>query len=101
MADLIIRQIEHDQERSRFRVEVIEGTSRTIHEVTLSEKDYQKLTRGKWTPKECIQAAFEFLLAREDKEAILTEFDVSVIPKFFPEFRKELPKLLPKKAKAQ
>jgi hypothetical protein len=99
MADLIIRQIEHNKECSRFRVEVIEGTSRTIHEVTLSEKDYQKLTKEKCTPRQCIQAAFEFLLAREDKEAILSEFDISVISKFFPEFKKELPKLLPKKSK--
>ena len=99
MADLIIRQIEHGKDLWRFHVEVIEGTSRTVHEVTLSEKDHRKLTREKCTPRQCIQAAFEFLLEREDKESILSEFDVSVIQRFFPEFPKALGKFLPKKAK--
>ena len=99
MADLIIRQIERGQEPWRFRVEIIEGTSRTVHEVTLSEKDYRKWTREKCAPRQCVQAAFEFLLEREDKESILSEFDISVIPRFFPEFPKAFAKFLPKKAK--
>jgi len=97
MAELIIRQIERTKTQWRFHVQIIEGTSRTVHEVSLSQEDYKKLTKGKTTARDCIDAAFEFLLAREEKESILSEFDVSVIQRFFPEFPKELPKLLPKK----
>jgi hypothetical protein len=97
MAELVIRQIEHSKTQWRFNVEVIEGTSRTVHAVTLAETDYKKLTRGKCTPRECVERAFEFLLDREDKEAILSEFDVSVISKFFKDFTRVFPKYLPKK----
>ena len=99
MAELIIRQIERNKTHWRFHVQIIEGTSRTVHEVTLSETDYRKLTKGKFTPRQCIQAAFEFLLDHEEKESILSEFDVSVISRFFPGFPKEFSKFLPKKTK--
>lgn len=97
MAEIVIRQIEHTRTQWRFNVEVIEGTSRTVHAVTLEDVDYKKLTKGKCTPRECVDAAFRFLLEREDKESILSEFDVSVISKFFKEFSRAFPKYLPKK----
>jgi len=97
--ELIIRQIEHNKTLWRFNVEVIEGTSRTVHEVTLSEADYKKLTRGKFSAKQAIESAFQFLLEHEDKESIMSEFDVSVISRFFPEFPKEISKYLQKKKK--
>lgn len=98
-SELIIRQIEHNKTHWRFHVEIIEGVSRTVHEVALAQADYKKLTREKVTPKQCIQSAFEFLLSREEKESILSEFDVSVIQRFFPDFPKEFSKYLPAKAK--
>ena len=99
MAELIIRQIEHDKTCWRFRVEIVEGTSRTVHEVTLSEVDYLKWTKEKCSPRQCVQSAFEFLLEREDKDSILSEFDVSVISRFLPEFPKTFSKSLSQKKK--
>jgi hypothetical protein len=52
----------------------------------------ERLTGGKRTPEECIQAAFSFLLDREAKESILQRFDVTVISRYFPEFERELPR---------
>lgn len=41
-----------------------------------------------------MRLSFEFLLAREPKESILGRFDVTVIDRYFPEFREEFARLL-------
>ena len=85
-------QVEQTQENDpfEFQVSVSEGKTQTQHHVTLSHSLYKKLTDGKVEPDRLIEAAFQFLLDREPKEAILSRFDVSVISKYFPEFEKEL-----------
>jgi hypothetical protein len=69
----------------RFRVEVSEGGSRTSHEVTVRPGTVTSLG---WpgTLEELVRRSFEFLLARESKESILTSFDLSVIGRYFPEY---------------
>lgn len=73
-----------------FEVRVGEGDTESRHEVTLSEEDYRRLGEGYATPEEFVQACFEFLLEREGKESILSWFDVSVIPRYFPDFEEEI-----------
>lgn len=77
-----------------FEVAVREGGSETHHHVTMSRKMCERLTSGKYTPEQCLEAAFRFLLDREPKEAILHRFDVTVISHYFPEFERELPSYL-------
>jgi hypothetical protein len=69
-----------------YEVTVVEGTSRTAHQVTLDESDFERLRRGNESPEQFLGRCFEFLLARESKEAILGSFDVSVIARYFPDF---------------
>ena len=83
-----------DERPYRFEVEVKEGSSSSKHHVTLSESTYRELTGRKISPEECVQRSFEFLLAREPKESILSRFDITVIERYFPEFRTEFAKLL-------
>ena len=45
-----------------------------------------------------VEAAFAFLLDREPKESILARFDLSVISRYFPEFERELPRYLRRRA---
>lgn len=71
----------------RFEVEVTTGGSTSHHSVSMSHADYHALTNGKVNPEECVQAAFRFLLDREPKESILSSFDISVISRYFPEFK--------------
>jgi hypothetical protein len=47
-----------------------------------------------YTPERCLKAAFQFLLDREPKESILSSFDVRVISRYFPRFKRELPQYL-------
>ena len=98
-AEIQIRQLEHRKDHWVFEVELIEGVSRTVHSVTLSDEFYQELTKGKCTPKQCVKSSFQFLLDREDKDSILSEFDLPVIGNYFPEFQKKFSSYIPKNKK--
>src|SRR4051812_43433853 len=68
------------------RERVGDAPGASSHAVTLSRPDYERLTAGRHTPEQFIDAAFRFLLDREPKEAILRRFDIRVIATYFPEF---------------
>jgi hypothetical protein len=76
--------------RLDFEVVVREGEGETRHHVTISRETYERLTAGKHTPERCLEAAFRFLLDREPKESILGRFDVAVISRYFPDFKREM-----------
>jgi len=73
-----------------FVVTIEERGSTTEHAVTLDDGYYQNLTDGKITREEFIKKSFEFLLERESRESILSEFNLRVINNYFPEFEEEL-----------
>jgi len=73
-----------------FVVTIEEKGSTTEHAVTLDGDYYQNLTDGKITREEFIKISFDFLLEREPKESILSEFNLRVIKNYFPEFEEEL-----------
>ena len=73
-----------------FEVRVSEGKSETRHTVTLSPADYQRLTQGKVSAEGLIRRSFEFLLAHESKESILSRFDLTAISRYFPHYEKEI-----------
>ena len=56
------------------------------YEVTLSDEYYRELTGGKIPPENLIKISFEFLLTKEGPEAILKQFDLPEISRFFPEY---------------
>jgi hypothetical protein len=77
----------------RFRVEVSEGASSSVHDVTASDADVRRYG-GNAGAERLLEASFEFLLAREPKESILRSFDLPVIERYFPEYPREIRKLL-------
>ena len=89
MADIHVERLE-EGDVYEFSVLVSEEGSQTSHAVTLSEHDYARLGTGYASPEEFVHACFGFLLAREAKEQILSRFDVSVIPRYFPEFENRI-----------
>jgi hypothetical protein len=64
-------------------VEGVGGSSQ--HRVTVGPDQLADLG-GDATAEELIEASFEFLLEREPKESILSEFELSVIGRYFPEY---------------
>ena len=77
-----------------FQVEIREGSSKTVHDVTAKEKDVKKYG-GEVDPEVLVRASFEFLLEREPKESILGKFDLPVIERYFPEYPRVIRELLP------
>jgi hypothetical protein len=77
-----------------FEILVREGKGETRHRVTMARATCERLGGGRFTPEQCLEAAFRFLLDREPKETILGRFDVMVIARYFPEFERELPSYL-------
>ncbi|MGN6312389.1 MAG: hypothetical protein ACTHMO_01360 [Rhodanobacteraceae bacterium] len=77
-----------------FEVEIRETNGESRHRVTMSRTMFERMAAGGHAPERCIEAAFRFLLDREPKESILGRFDVSGIPRYFPEFERELPRYL-------
>ncbi|MBS1818500.1 MAG: hypothetical protein JSU08_11255 [Acidobacteria bacterium] len=57
----------------------------TSHVVTVWPSDVERYAPGA-DPEELLQAAFEFLLAREPAQAILRRFELPTIERYFPEF---------------
>ena len=73
-----------------FEVNIEEENGSTHHTVTLLKETHNTVFGGKTDPESCIEAAFKFLLDREPKEAILSNFDVTIISMYFPEFSEKI-----------
>jgi len=73
-----------------FLVTIEEEGSFSEHTVSLEDDYYRKLTGGKTSKEELIKKSFEFLLEREPKESILSEFNLRIIKNYFPEYEKEI-----------
>ncbi|MEE8163681.1 MAG: hypothetical protein V3T92_06720 [Anaerolineae bacterium] len=71
-----------------------EGKGETRHRVTLRKADYRGLAGAKASPEALVTESFRFLLEREPKESLLGSFDLMVIGRYFPEYRREIMKRL-------
>jgi hypothetical protein len=78
------------KDENKFYVTVEEKDSTSEHTVSLDDDYYQKLTDRKTSKQELIKKSFDFLLEREPKESILSEFDLRIINYYFPEYEKEM-----------
>jgi len=101
MTDIIINLKDKSEDKFEFDVELSDEVSQTEHVVSLSCDDYERLAcsnsseqSSKVSPEKLVEAAFKFLLVRESKEAILSKFDLMLIGKNFPEYEKEIGKLI-------
>ena len=65
------------------------GGSREF-EVAISKAELAKLDPDSTEPSALVRRSFEFLLAREPKESILSTFGLSVIGRYFPEYEREI-----------
>jgi hypothetical protein len=85
-----VRPAEETDDGWRFEVRVRSGGSESAHRVTLRRDDLEELAGAGADPEAFVRRCFGFLLEREPKESILSEFDVRVIGRYFPEFREEI-----------
>jgi len=72
-----------------YRVEVREGDSSSIHDVTVTNGDLTSFAQGQ-PAQVLLEESFRFLLEREPKEAILLRFALPVIARYFPDYPAEI-----------
>lgn len=90
MSDVRVRLTDGGSDPLAFEVAVSEGGNETLHEVSLSQRDLERLAHDDEAPEEFIRRCFQFLLEREPKESIMRRFDVTVISSYFPEFEVDI-----------
>jgi 5-formyltetrahydrofolate cyclo-ligase len=93
VANIEVQDVGEEEGRKRFVVTVSKAGDTSTHHVTLSREDYERWGINASDPAGFIRRCFEFLLEREPKESILSQFDVSDIPSYFPEFDREIQRL--------
>ncbi len=81
-------------DETHFRVRVSDGEGESVHTVTVQPGDVARLAGEKVSAEALVRASFEFLLEREPRESILSQFNVTVIRRYFPEYEKEIRKRL-------
>ena len=69
---------------------VVAGETETRHRVTMSPEYYRELCGMTITHEYVLVHCFRFLLEREPNTAILSDFDLPDIGKYFPEFEAEI-----------
>lgn len=91
MFGIKVKKVEEKRDKYEFSVEVLEKDSSTRHSVVMTKDFYSSLNTST-SPKKVIEKSFQFLLEREKKESILSSFDISIIPNYFPEFNDKVKK---------
>ncbi len=76
-----------------FKVVIEESNTSTSHQVSMTKEFYKKLKTNS-TSQKIVKHSFQFLLENEPKESILSEFDISIISTYFPDYLKKLKKSL-------
>ncbi len=74
----------------RFKVTVVDGAGTSVHDVALTRPDYDRLVGTAVRPEDLVRESFAFLLEREPREAILAQFNLPVIGRYFPEFESQI-----------
>lgn len=77
-----------------FGVEVTQQGETTSHRVIVPETLLSDWHLGPADAEAVVRESFNFLLEREPASSILPEFSLAIISRYFPEYRKELPKRL-------
>ena len=72
------------------RVTVGDDAGATTHLVTVRPETLAELRPGAEDPTVLVRRSFEFLLTREARESILARFDLEVIGRYFPEWRRAI-----------
>lgn len=71
-------------------VTVGDDAAATHHEVEVTASELERLHPGARGPEALVDAAFDFLLAREPRDSILRRFELPVIGRYFPEWETEV-----------
>jgi hypothetical protein len=74
-----------------FGVEVTEGQETTSHRVIVPKALLDEWGLEDSEAEAVVRESFAFLMEREPASSILPEFSLAIIPRYYPEYRVELP----------
>ena len=94
MESIIVEKEEKINNGWRFSIVVGGANNSREYAVVVDESYWRTLADGAITPAELVKRSFQFLLAREPKESILSSFNLKQIQGYFPEYEEEVKKLL-------
>lgn len=89
MTDINVENCEDKEAVWCFHVTLKNGDE-IAYKVDVDKDYYKALTNHGIPPDVFVKRSFEFLLAREPKEAILRYFNVKEINNYFPEYEEEI-----------
>ena len=89
MEEIVIEKKEENDSGWVFSVKIGDKNYKTI----VSMDYWKKITEEKISPEKLVKNSFKFLLEREPKESILSEFDLKQIGDYFPEYEDEIKKI--------
>jgi hypothetical protein len=78
------------QTPGRFDVQCLVGDTATRHSVTVPERLLEEIGLPRLDPMHLVEETFAYLLEREPNTAILEEFDLADVARFFPGFVAEM-----------
>ncbi len=77
-----------------YTVEVTEHDEKTSHHVIVPQSLLAEWGLEDVDEEAVVRESFAFLLEREPATSILPDFSLAIIPRYFPEYREELPQRL-------
>ena len=77
-----------------FGVEVTEGNETTSHKVIVPPALLEDWGLEESDSEDVVRESFAFLMEREPASSILPEFSLAIIPRYYPEYKDELPERL-------
>ena len=83
--ELLITKLSKD----KFEI-TVKADQLTKHIVSVTDQMLLKLANNKTSKEELLHFSFDFLLERESNTSILSSFDITVISKYFSEYKKKV-----------
>ena len=83
--ELLITELSKD----KFEI-TVKADQLTKHVISVTDQMLLNLTNNKISKEELLNFSFNFLLERELNTSILSNFDITVISKYFPEYISEV-----------
>ena len=77
-----------------FGVEVTEGSETTSHKVIVPPALLEDWGLEESAGENVVRESFAFLMEREPASSILPEFSLAIIPRYYPEYKDQLPERL-------
>ena len=79
-----------DDDVPTYKVKVKSADEITTHIVVMDEHYFDRISDGMLTRESFITFAFRFLLEKEENTCILSEFEISDIARYYPQFEEEI-----------